>query len=153
MDQQQLERWMRLVVDHAWQGCANNQSPFAAAIVTLDGERLAIETNTVALSNQPSRHGEVNAIDAACRSIGRVQLPEVWLISSGEPCPMCAAAAAIAGVKHIAFGAYRKTIEQAGYETLGLGLDDFLQNTTANIEFIGGIEEEACRRLLLENRK
>lgn len=89
IDRKKLSRWMREVVEHGWRGVEHGQKPFAAAIYTDDGRRLALETNTSAKTGEPSRHGEVNAIDAACRSGGKDEMPIAWLVSSGEPCPMC----------------------------------------------------------------
>ncbi len=151
IDSELLSRWMREVVEHGWQGIEQGQKPFAAAIYTLEGHRLALETNTAARTSEPSRHGEVNAIDAACRSGAKDELPNTWLVASGEPCPMCAALAAMAGIKRIAFGASEKAIAEAGYGSLGLSTKRFIEATNVQIEIVGGIEKDACNRFLLQN--
>lgn len=146
-----LQRWMESVVDRAWHGVAKGQSPFAAAIYAADGAQLSLECNTVARTNQPSRHAEVKAIDAACRELGRPTLKEVWLVSSGEPCPMCAATAAMAGIRHIAFGATEKFIAKVGYQTLGIGCEQFFSQANLKVTLVGGVNSSACERLLAEN--
>ncbi len=85
---EQLSHWMKDVVEHGWRGVENGQKPFAAATYTVEGHRLALETNTAARTGKPSRHGEVNAIDVACRELGVTALPDTWLVASGEPCPV-----------------------------------------------------------------
>lgn len=148
-----INDWMLHTIDHAWQGVARGQSPFAAAVYDVDGTRLSLAYNTVTQASEPSRHGEVNAIDAACRHTGSAKLDGVWLVSTGEPCPMCAAIALMAGIEHVVFGASHKTIAEAGYETLGLPIADFVTASAKKLKVIGGVHEEACDRLLMQNPK
>src|SRR5262245_52791501 len=70
-----------------------NPVPFGAAIVATDsGAVLVRRLNEVGPRLDPSRHGEVNAIRAACRKLERVSLAGYTLYTTGEPCPMCAGA-------------------------------------------------------------
>lgn len=148
-----LERWMRTVIEECRRGIANGQSPFAAAIYGDDGTQLSLTHNVVRHTSRPSQHGEVTAIDAACRSLGQSKLPsDVWLVSTGEPCPMCSATAAVAGIHNIAFGASKEMIVSAGFQTLGFGCKAFFQAADVPANIIGGIEADQCRRLLIAKK-
>lgn len=143
---------MRMVIEECRRGIAAGQNPFAAAIYADDGTQLSLTHNIVRQTNRPSQHGEVTAIDAACHSLGQSKLPaEVWLVSTGEPCPICAATAAVAGIRNIAFGASKETIASAGFRTLGLGCEAFFQAADVSVNILGGIEADQCDRILIEN--
>ncbi|NND97741.1 MAG: nucleoside deaminase [Pirellulaceae bacterium] len=148
-----LCRWMDCVVDRAWQGVAEGQSPFAAAIYGPDGTQLSLENNIVKASGQPSRHAEVCAIDSACQQLGQCKLDDCWLLATGEPCPMCAATAAMADIHRIVFGASADVISQAGYATLELDCEKFYELTDHQPLLIGGVQQTRCEELLLKNPK
>lgn len=77
--------------------------PFAALIVK-DGAVIAEAVNTVFTTNDPTAHGEVNAIRKACASLGCFSLAGCEIYSSSEPCPMCLAAIYWAHLDAIFFG-------------------------------------------------
>jgi len=77
--------------------------PFGAVIVRNDaivGEGF----NTVTRDNDPTAHGEVQAIRAACRSLGVFTLKGCEIYTSCEPCPMCLAAIYWAHIDRIWYG-------------------------------------------------
>src|SRR5262249_52581389 len=65
------------------------------------GEILAEGANRAFAENDPTWHAEMEAIRNACRKAGAIQLPGATLYASGEPCPMCMAAAGWAGIREI----------------------------------------------------
>ncbi|TWU01917.1 nucleoside deaminase [Neorhodopirellula pilleata] len=142
---------MDQVLDELRRGIMRQQSPFAAGVFSLQGDRLSLECNTVKSSSKPSRHGEINAIDQACRSIGKPNLSGYVLVSSAEPCPMCTATAANANVDAIVFGASRQTVAEAGYQTLQLGCVEMIRLTGQSISVIGGVQSDRCAQALLDN--
>lgn len=146
-----IELWMRLVLDKGWAGVRQGQFPFAAAIYSNESRCLALEHNLVSEMSAPSRHAEVCAIDAACKKIGRTQLSGSWLVSSGEPCPMCFAAAAIADVETIVFGANADVVENAGFGSFGLNIDELVQATNYKPRIVRGVLSREAERLLLSN--
>lgn len=83
--------------------------PFGCVIVragTIVGEGV----NRVLAERDPTCHGEVAAIRAACSALGTHDLSGCVMYTSCEPCPMCYAAAWWARIEHIYYGA---TIEDA----------------------------------------
>ncbi|KAA1258643.1 tRNA-specific adenosine deaminase [Rubripirellula obstinata] len=149
-----LNRWMQSAIDECQRGITGGQSPFAAAIYDRDGNQLSLAHNIVRQTSKPSHHAEVMAIDMACSKLKRKTLPDdAWLVSTGEPCPMCAATAANAGIRNIAFGASRHVIVSAGFQTLGLGCEAFFQACNVSAKIVGDIEADQCGRLLMDNAK
>jgi tRNA(Arg) A34 adenosine deaminase TadA len=67
-------------------------SPFGAVIVR-DGRIVAEGVNQVPTSNDPTAHAEVVAIRRACDALGTYVLDGCTVYTTGEPCPMCYAAA------------------------------------------------------------
>lgn len=78
---------------------------FGAVIVDKNGEILAEGVNRVVAENDPTWHGEMEAIRKACQRAGSFKLDGCTLYSSAECCPMCAAAAYWAGIRKIFFAA------------------------------------------------
>ena len=70
-------------------------------VIVQDGRILAEGANRVVAENDPTWHGEIEAIRNACKAQGSFKLRDATLYSSAEPCPMCMAAAYWAGIKAI----------------------------------------------------
>jgi tRNA(Arg) A34 adenosine deaminase TadA len=89
--------------------------PFAAVIVR-DGKIVGEGVNTVTATNDPTAHGEVNAIRAAGRALGTFTLAGCELYTSCEPCPMCLAAAYWARLGAVYYGASAADAARAGFD-------------------------------------
>jgi guanine deaminase len=89
--------------------------PFAAVIVRA-GKIVGEGANSVTTANDPTAHGEVNAIRAAARALGTFTLAGCALYSSCEPCPMCLAAAYWARLDAIYYGACAADAARAGFD-------------------------------------
>ena len=57
--------------------------------VIKDGEIIAKAHNQVVLNNDPTAHGEINAIRRACAKLGTFDLSGCEIYTTGYPCPMC----------------------------------------------------------------
>ena len=88
--------------------------PFAAVIVR-DGRIIGEGANSVTETNDPTAHGEVNAIRAACKALGTFTLAGCHLYTSCEPCPMCLAASYWARLEAIYFGCSAADAARAGF--------------------------------------
>jgi tRNA(Arg) A34 adenosine deaminase TadA len=89
--------------------------PFGAVIVR-DSKIVGEGANTVTATNDPTAHGEVNAIRAAARALGTFTLAGCELYTSCEPCPMCLAAAYWARIDAIYYGASAADAARAGFD-------------------------------------
>jgi tRNA(Arg) A34 adenosine deaminase TadA len=92
--------------------------PFGAVVVK-GGQIISEGWNTVLADKDPSAHAEVNAIRAACKTIGHFHLAGCTLYASSEPCPMCLSAAYWAQVGRIVFANSRREAAMAGFSDEG----------------------------------
>jgi guanine deaminase len=83
---------------------------FGTVIVDANGEIIAEGANRVVAENDPTWHGEMEAIRKACKRVGNFKLTGCTLYTSAECCPMCAAAVYWAGIEKIYFAS---TVEDA----------------------------------------
>ncbi len=93
----------------------NDGGPFGALVVQ-DGHVLAESNNRVTAHHDPTAHAEVEAIRAACRSLGHHQLHGCTLYSSCEPCPMCLGAIYWARPERVLFASTRQEAAAAGFD-------------------------------------
>ncbi len=89
--------------------------PFGAVVVK-DGHIIGEGANSVTSTNDPTAHGEVNAIRAACKALDTFTLAGCQLYTSCEPCPMCLAASHWARLDAIYFGASAADAARAGFD-------------------------------------
>jgi tRNA(Arg) A34 adenosine deaminase TadA len=89
--------------------------PFAALIVK-DDRIVAEGVNVVTATCDPTAHGEVTAIRAACRALGTFSLAGCELYTSCEPCPMCLAASHWARINAIYYGCSAADAARAGFD-------------------------------------
>ena len=107
---------MRRAIELAIQNVNTGRGgPFAAVIVR-DGKIVGEGANSVTTTNDPTAHGEVNAIRAACKALGTFTLAGCELYTSCEPCPMCLAACYWARVDAVFYGASADDAARAGFD-------------------------------------
>jgi tRNA(Arg) A34 adenosine deaminase TadA len=108
--------FMQQAIRLATENVARGGGPFACVIVR-NGEVIATGTNRVTIDNDPTAHGEVTAIRAACAKLGTFQLTECEVYTSCEPCPMCLSAIYWARCAAIYYG-------NSAADAAGIGFDD-----------------------------
>ncbi len=103
--------------------------PFGAVLVK-DGRIVGEGANSVTATNDPTAHGEVNAIRAACKALNTFTLAGCELYTSCEPCPMCLAASHWARLRAVYFGASAADAARAGFDDAFL-YEEFRKETAA----------------------
>jgi len=86
--------------------CARGEVPVGAVIADGAGRVLAAAGNEVEQRNDPTAHAEMLVLRATTAAAGATRLEDCDLYVTLEPCPMCAAAASLARVRRIIYGAY-----------------------------------------------
>lgn len=89
--------------------------PFAAVVVRQD-QIVGEGVNTVTAAHDPTAHGEVNAIRAACKALESFSLAGCELYTSCQPCPMCLAACYWARLDVIYYGSSAADAARAGFD-------------------------------------
>ena len=107
-----LRRAIALATENVVSGAGG---PFGA-VITRRGEIVGEGVNTVTATNDPTAHGEVNAIRAAARTMGSFTLEGCELYASCEPCPMCLAAIYWARCRAIYYGCTAADAAKAGFD-------------------------------------
>lgn len=95
---------MRRALALAEEAAAAGEVP-VGAVVTQGDAIIAEARNAMRGSLDPTAHAEMVAIRAAAERLGSPRLDECTLWVTLEPCAMCAAAASLARVKAVRFGA------------------------------------------------
>lgn len=95
---------MTLAIAEAKRALEHDDVP-VGALVVVEGQVIASAHNERELRGDPTAHAEVLALRAAAEEVGTSRLDGATLVSTLEPCPMCAGAALMARVGCVVFGA------------------------------------------------
>lgn len=93
--------------------------PFGSVVVS-EGRIVGEGWNRVIATNDPTAHGEVEAIRDACRRLGTFSLVGCDLYTSAEPCPMCLAAIYWARIARVFYGNTRADSALIGFDDLAI---------------------------------
>ncbi len=138
------KKYMQIAIDEAMEGITQGHGgPFGSAIVK-DGKLVASGHNHVLANNDPTCHGEIDAIRKAGQALGTFDLSGCVLYTTGEPCHMCLCACIWANISKIYYGC---TIEDNGI--IGFR-DDKLDKIFGGRDKLGGLLEEFERQSCLE---
>jgi tRNA(adenine34) deaminase len=138
------ERYMRRAIELARQAAPY---PFGALIVDPARDRVLAEGWNRSLEN-PIWHGEIDAINTCAR----LHAPRDWtgltLYTSAEPCPMCQAAIAWAGVGTVVYGSSIPFLAAHGWWQIDLRAEELIRRTPfRQCQLIGGVLEVECNVL------
>ena len=138
-------RWMRRALRLAHRAARAGEVPVGAVVVR-DSKPLGAAANAPISRDDPSAHAEVLALRRAAGHCVNYRLPGSTLYVTLEPCIMCVGAIVQARVERVVFGA---ADPRAGaVKSVFQLLDHPALNHRA--AWTGGIEAEACARLLQE---
>ena len=79
----------------------NKGGPFGAAIIDQNGNIIAVASNLVLETHDPTAHAEIMAIRKACKKLNTHNLKGYKLYATGYPCPMCLSAIMWANIEEI----------------------------------------------------
>lgn len=100
------EKFMRKAIDLSRRGSIKEKTGGVfGAVIVKNGQIIGEGYNQVIKNNDPTWHGEIQAIREACKKLGTPHLDGCDLYTSAECCPMCLAAAYWAHIRHIYYGA------------------------------------------------
>ncbi len=120
------DRWLAQAIELAVANVAEGGRPFGALVIR-DGAVLATGVNRALQDNDPTAHAELLALRTAAQRIGSSTLAGAVVVASGQPCPMCQAAAMLAGVERIIFAAEVEHAVAAGLGQLAVTVGEELK--------------------------
>ena len=110
-----MNKYMKEAIEEAEYGIKNNHGgPFGTVIVK-NNEIIARDHNRVLLNQDPTCHGEIDAIREACSKLKTYDLSGCELYTTGEPCPMCLGAILWANIDKVYYGCTIKDNEKIGF--------------------------------------
>jgi len=140
-----MNPFMREAIEEARQGINNGHGgPFGAVIVK-EGKIIGRGHNQVVANNDPTCHGEVQAIRDACSKLGTFDLSGCEIYTTGEPCPMCLGAILWANIDKVYYGCNVYDTENIGFRD-----DAFYKRFSSRNEFCQVLDREECLKLYEE---
>ena len=130
-------KYMEMAIKAAENAKSNGENPFGAVLVFPGG--YMVEHDTCFSERDQTCHAEMNVIKKAAQTKLR-RMDDCTLYCTVEPCPMCAHAAFLNGIKEIVFGVYD---ENNGFLT-----SKKMTAITEQITSKGGVMSEQCLQML-----
>jgi tRNA(Arg) A34 adenosine deaminase TadA len=149
-------QFMQLAIDKAREGASKGVYALGSIIVDQNGEVIAAAHNTAHADNDPTAHGEVNAIRLACKKLGSRYLPGCWLYTTLEPCPMCTAAAIWAKMEGVVFGATKEDAQEVAksledrkftWRQIDMSSKEIIEKGEPRVRLIGEFMRDECGTL------
>lgn len=110
-----MNKYMKVAIESAREGIQNNHGgPFGSVIVK-DGDIISVGHNRVVENNDPTCHGEIDAIRSACKKLNTFDLSGCELYTTSQPCPMCECAIRWANIDKVYYGCSVQDAEDIGF--------------------------------------
>lgn len=110
-----MNKFMKVALNEAKKGIRmGHGGPFGAVIVK-DGKIISKGHNHVVANNDPTCHGEVDAIRKACKKLNTFDLSGCEIYTTGYPCPMCFCAILWANINKVYYGCNTTDTEIIGF--------------------------------------
>ena len=110
-----MNKYMQLAIKEARKGILlGHGGPFGSVIVK-DGKVVSKGHNHVVINNDPTCHGEVDAIRKACKKLKTFDLKGCEIYTTGYPCPMCFCAILWANINKVYYGCNTTDTEIIGF--------------------------------------
>jgi len=113
------------------------------AVVVKDGEIIAKSHDTEKTDRDPTAHAELTAIRKAAAILGR-HLNGCQIVSTHEPCPMCATAIVWSGIESVAFGYSIREALQQGRNRIDLPCREIFERAGKNITVHEDVLHDRC---------
>lgn len=141
-----MNKYMKIAISEARKGInSGHGGPFGAVIVK-DGKIISKGHNHVVKNNDPTCHGEIDAIRKACKKLNTFDLSGCEIYTTGYPCPMCFCAILWANINKIYYGCNTTDTEIIGFRDKAF--EEGIDNKKSSICF--ETDREECLKLYEE---
>jgi tRNA(Arg) A34 adenosine deaminase TadA len=134
--------FMLIALEEAKVSLREGNKGFGAVLVR-DGEVIAKAHDTATVGSDPTAHAEMNLVREGCGKLGR-DLAGCAVVSTHEPCPMCAAAMIWTRVSEVAYGASIADSKKQGRSVIDLGCREMAEKSPWGMKVTEGILEQEC---------
>ncbi|MEQ8966922.1 MAG: nucleoside deaminase [Azospirillaceae bacterium] len=144
------EALLRHAIALSAQARRNGDMPFGALLAGPDGEVLVEATNRGTSDNDATAHAERLVATEASRRFDAAFLAKCTLVTSAEPCAMCAGAAYWAGIGRLVYGLSERALraltgDHADNPTLDLPCRTVVAAGQRPVEVLGPMLEDEAR--------
>ena len=140
------DHYMRLCIALAWRARETND-PAVGSIIVQAGAIVAEGVEAVRGHKDVTAHAEIEAVRAACKKLGSLDLTGCTLYTTVEPCVMCAYAIRLARVTMIVAGV-RQADPSASARSFAALTDVAFVPNRQPVVFIRDVLADECRALL-----
>ena len=147
-----FDDFMTLALAEAAIAVGHGDVPVGAVVASPDGAVLARRHNERELGGDPTAHAELLALRDAAVRLGTWRLDGCVLVSTIEPCPMCAGAALAARIDTVVFGAADAKAGACG-SLYNLAADPRLNHEMAVVPGLRADEAAALMRRFFSERR
>lgn len=144
---EKIEEIMKLVIEEVELAIKENNSPFAAFLLDMDGNIIYKSHNTTNTNIDPTAHAEINVIRMACNDLKTKDLSNYILISNAWSCSMCFSAAIKAKISNFIFGT-----ESEPNMNPNINIFDIKEKCKNKINIISGILKNECKKQIEDAR-
>ena len=137
------EHYMKIALALAREAGADGEAPVGCVVVDNSGAVIGRGCNRREKGKSATAHAELEAIAAACETLGDWRLSGCSLYVTLEPCPMCAGAVIMSRISKLFYGARD---EQTG--SCGSVINLFMEPYGHPVQITGGILADECSALL-----
>jgi tRNA(adenine34) deaminase len=134
--------FMKLAIEEAEVSLREGNSGFGAIIVQ-DRRIIAESHDTEKTDHDPTAHAELTAIRKAASLLGG-RLDGCLIISTHEPCPMCATAIVWSGIKEVGYGYSIKEALEQGRNRIDLTCREIFLRAGKSIPIHEGLLHDRC---------
>ncbi len=139
------EEFMNIALKEAKSSLKEGNNGFGAVIVK-DNNIITFAHDQEETESDPTSHAEINAIKSASRILGR-DFENCILISTHEPCPMCATAIVWSGIKTLVYGYSISEAIAEGRKRIDLTCKELFKRADADIKVQEGVLHDQCSLL------
>jgi guanine deaminase len=119
-----------------------------AALIVKDNEVIATGTSSMYIDNIATHHGEINAIESACKQLQTKDLSGCWLYTTYEPCPMCASACVWAKMAGVVYGASMDDANETYTQRVLIRCEEVVAKGTPQLSLVKDFMRDECKKLL-----
>lgn len=137
--------YMQIAIDEALDGITKGHGgPFGSVIIK-NGEIVGKGHNRVLKNNDPTCHGEIDAIRKACYNLDTFDLSGCELYTTGEPCHMCLCACMWANISKVYYGCTIEDNAKIGFRDEKF--DNVFHGRDKLTDYLIELDRDACLEL------
>ena len=148
MENSDYEKFMKIAIEEAKSSLKEGNKGFGAMLIR-NGKVIAKAHDTEVADSDPTAHAEMNVIRGAFKSYG-TDLTGCSIISTHEPCPMCAGALIWARISEVVYGVSIEDTIKLGRTMIRLNCREIIRRSPWKAKLKEGILKEECLKLYNE---